>query len=427
MPVLPAPVPASAAPASAPRLSSAAPVGEAGARMTRRGGRFFVVRGSGDRVVTLPDAAGPLGVVVPRGFGHPLIATRTAAGFRAEPTGEPCAPARWASAGGIAAWLRRVPTPRGPVHAVERAVEPAENAGLWVCVRPTALDWAAVRWMDASAGHGPVAVADRWIRGVSPTARARGVRRGMSLALARRRCPELRVVAAPPQEALRERLVSVLSGDYGPVETRRGAFLLRLPHLWSGAPAGLASGERIAQRLWQALGVEVRVGIAESQADASGLARMLDPGWVGVAPAEAGGVWSASGKASGSWVRGERAAAWRGEAMPDIEGAVELCRGLAAPLGLAEDDTCLHLTLVGTRSTVRLVREVPTGCDRAALYGLIDGAVRGPLLAAGAVVAVRIRLRPAAPGGARGAMAPGPRVAATPDRARRLALIGDVR
>ncbi|MFN7147733.1 MAG: hypothetical protein ACK4YP_28445, partial [Myxococcota bacterium] len=130
-------------------------------RLARRGGRAFAPRAhAGDVRVTLPEVGGVPTVLVPRGFGHPLPARRLGAELRADPGGEPCAPARWVPTGGVAAWVRAVPPPRGPVRALEPA-RLGDGAGQWVWIRPRNLAWSALRLLSPAAGHGPVAVVDR--------------------------------------------------------------------------------------------------------------------------------------------------------------------------------------------------------------------------------------------------------------------------
>jgi hypothetical protein len=192
-------------------------------------------------------------------------------------------------------------------------------------------------------------------------------------------------------EAARDRLAAALENDFGAVERQRGAWFVRISAGNGGAGTVLGAAERLAVRLWQGVGAEVRIAVAERREDAAALARILDPGWVGCVPMGAAGAWSVRRPAAARCAWGPDRAAWRGPAVPDIDGVVELCRGLAAPL-VTDRGGVLSITLAGARGTLRVSRSVPAGCERAVLYGLIDGAVRGPLLSAGAVTDARVEL-----------------------------------
>ena len=402
-----------------PRLTPSLLGGASGARLARRGARSF--KRGGDVVVTLPHAAGPLHVLVPRGHGQPLIARRQlGGGFCAAVTGEPCAATRWTSAGAIAAWLREIPSPRGPSPALSPlgCFAPAEGVGTegtgpWVCVRVVAASWAAARRADPSVGHGTVAVAGRWVLGVSPAARARGVCRGMSLSRARSLCPGIRLV--PPAEGampseLVDEVVALLERDLGAVTRRRGAVLVRL----ASGPANERPGDRLAQaghlarRLWQALGVEVRIAVADAPEDAVALSRQLDVGWVAVVPPSANGAWHARHAAPGTWTTGRKSATWRGPLIPDLEGAATVCRDLSRALALGEGGGTVRIVAAGPGGEVRVVVPLPPGCDRATRATLVEAAVRTPLLAARGAFSVRVEATHAArPAIAPVALAPG--------------------
>lgn len=313
-----------------PRIGAAALPVQIELGLARRGGRAFSNRDqAGDVTLALPEVGGAATVLVPRGFGHPLLGRRIGADLRAEPGGEPCAPARWVPAGGIAAWLRAVPPPRGPTQAVRP--DPIGNgAGAWVCVRPAALAWSALRLVTPAAGHGPVVVADRWVRAVSPAARARGVRRGMSLPLARRACPDLVAYAPSAGLDLMAEVARRLEAWFGAVVPmpgggaagagHRGALLVRLPGAALVGPESLPAAERIARLLWQELGIEARIAVATTAPAAYGLAGFLEPGWVAVAAPMATAAWSGRAPRVAQCTTGSRRAAWQGMAAPTAPG-----------------------------------------------------------------------------------------------------------
>ncbi|MDP2307639.1 MAG: hypothetical protein Q8P18_16570, partial [Pseudomonadota bacterium] len=310
-----------------PRIGAAALPVPMELRLARRGGRAFAPRDQpGDVTLALPEVGGAATVLVPRGFGHPLFGRRVGMDLRAEPAGEPCAPARWVPAGGVAAWLRPVPPPRGPTHAI-RPEPIGDGAGAWVCVRPTALAWSTLRLVTPAAGHGPVVVADRWVRAVSPAARARGVTRGMSLPLARRHCPELVAHAPSGGLDLTAEVARRLESWFGAVTpgrgaASRGALLVRLPSTLALGVGALPAAERIARLLWQELGVEARIAVAATSDAAHGLAGFLEPGWVGVAAPMAATAWSDAAPRAAACAASSRGASWQGVAAPDLEGAV---------------------------------------------------------------------------------------------------------
>lgn len=386
-----------------PRIGAAALPVPMELRLARRGGRAFAPRDQlGDVTIALPEVGGAATVLVPRGFGHPLLGRRIGAELRAEPAGEPCAPARWVPAGGVAAWLRAVPPPRGPTHAV-RPDPVGDGAGAWVCVRPAALAWSTLRLVTPAAGHGPVVVADRWVRAVSPAARGKGVSRGMSLALARRRCPDL--VAYTPSAGLdlvaevARRLeawfgtvthASALRGGGG-----RGALLVRLPGSALPGAGALPAAERIARLLWQELGVEARIGVAPTADAAYGLAGFLEPGWVGVAAPMATAAWAGRAPRVAQCAAGSHRASWQGVAAPDLEGAVSRAGLLTAGLVRAARGGTLRLRLRGARGRADVRLRVPTGCGRVGLARLIEGVVRREGAGVGAIESLSIRTVPA--------------------------------
>ncbi len=367
--------------------------------LARRGGRAFALRGPrSDLTVALPEVGGALQVLVPRGFGHPLIASRVSGEFRADPTGEPCAPARWVAAGGIAAWAREVPPPAGPTRAI--APLSARSAdGPWICVRPAATAWAALRLREPAAGRGPVVVAARWVLGASAEARARGVCRGMSVALARRLCPGL--VVRPPVAGID--LVSEVAqrmGEwFGESLKTRGCILARLPAQGALAPGALGQAQHVARLIWQELGVEVRVAIAATPDAAKRLARWLEPGWVAVAPVKATEAWAARPAARARMLTGVHRSGWCGTPTPDLEGAVARAQALAANLSLAPSGS-LRLVLDGEKHTAARVLVIPAGCGRSGRAELVGAAVRREGMLVGNIHTIRVSVvggRPAAP------------------------------
>ncbi|MDP2312465.1 MAG: hypothetical protein Q8P41_06130 [Pseudomonadota bacterium] len=354
-------------------------------RLARRGGRAFAPRDQpGDVTIALPEVGGPATVLVPRGFGHPLFGRRVGGELRAEPAGEPCAPARWVPAGGVAAWLRAVPPPRGPTHAV-RAEPVGEATGAWMCVRPAALAWSALRLVSPAAGHGPVAVADRWVRAVSPGARARGVTRGMSLALARRRCPELIAYAPSGGLDLGAEVARRLAAWFGGVTRRPGVLLVRLSGAAMPGPEALPAAERIARLLWQELGVEARIAVGATPEAARGLAALLEPGWVAVAAPMATSAWAGRAARAARCDAGSHRASWQGAPAPDLEGAVARATMLSGGLVRAARGGVLRLRLQGARGQADARVRVPSGCGRLGLARLVEALVRREGAAVGAI------------------------------------------
>lgn len=364
----------------------------AGARLARRGARAFAVRGGGDEVlVTLPGVVGPVCVLVPRGHGWPLLARRAAGALRAVPTGEPCAPARWDVAGGLAARVRPVEPPRGPVMA-ELGPEPRQGEG-WVCVRPSDLAWSALRREDPSAGHGPVVLADRWVRAASPEAQARGVSRGMSLALARRKCPNLQVRPAVSGVRLGLEIGAWLGGELGEARRVPGGWLVRWAVEGRESSEVLAEMAGLARRIGQRFGVRVRAAAAVTEAAARGLVSALEQGHVAAAEPQATRQWEARAPRVSTWAASARRAGWEGRPWADVEGAVELVRALAGEVARAADGRTVRVVLDGEKARERIDLSVPPGLGRAGLGSLVEAHLRRPLVVTGALRGVRVLVR----------------------------------
>lgn len=333
----------------------------AAARATRWGGRCFRVPrrdrvGEEDRVITLPDAMSTEAVLVPRGHGWPLVASRVRDGWRAVPGGEPCGGGRWEDAGGIAAWIRRVELPVGPARAV--AWEGTAQGDHVLAIRLVNTAWAAVRRSDPSVGNGVVAVGKSVVRGVSPAARSVGVESGMSMRVALRRCPRLRVV--PPRQgvSLIQEVVAWLGGAMGPVVQTGGVLLVP----WSADPdpgVSLARQERLLRRLWQAFGVEANTAVAASARAASVVVRMLDRGEVAAVPSGAEDAWS--GRPARGLVAGARQGSWTGPALPDVEGILSTACALLDALGPA---ACVLRWRTGGRQVELEIPEHSRGVSR---------------------------------------------------------------
>jgi hypothetical protein len=354
-------------------------------RLARRGGRAFVARAlGGDITVTLPEVTGPAQVLVPRGFGHPLLGRVVGGQLRAEPAGEPCAPARWVPVGGVAAWLREIPMPRGPTRAIA-PVAHRPGTGPWICIHPVATQWSALRLREPAMGRGPVAVAERWVLAASPAARARGVFRGMSVRLARRRCPGL--VIRPPVAGidLVEEVERRVGQWLGVASRSRGRILARLPDGVVPGPTALAWAERLARLLWQELGVEVRTAVANTAEAAVGLAGWLEAGWAAVAAGDAGGAWAARASMRARVTAGGGNAAWQGAPTPDLEGVVARAQGLAAGLSEVSRGGVLQVRVQGERGRASLRLRVPEGCGRTGLANLVGNVVRRQAAGLGAV------------------------------------------
>lgn len=358
-------------------------------RLARRGGRAFAPRGpTGEIRVVLPEVGGAYTVLVPRGFGHPLPARRDGGALRAEQGGTACAPARWVPAGGLAAWLRAVPAPRGPVRAVPAEL-PIGADGAWIHVRVAALEWSTLRRIVPAAGHGAVAVADRWVRAVSPAARARGVSRGMSTALARRRCPGL-VLLPRPIARLESAIEASLRQWLGGVTPCGRGYLARLDGSAGSGPGALVHAERLARLLWQELGVEAKVGIAASAEAAAGLSALLEPGWVGVVAPDAEAAWASAAPAHARASAGGRRAGWHGEPLPDVQGAAARARLLSTSVHGAAKGASVRVRIEGARGTRSTRVQVPWDCGRAAFGRLVEAVVRREGALLGAIYGVRL-------------------------------------
>jgi hypothetical protein len=263
-------------------------------------------------------------------------------------------------------------------------------------VRPAALAWSAARLLSPAAGHGAVVVADRRVLGASPVARSRGIIRGMSLALARRRCPNLQVWAAA-EGALQQSVGERLGGWLGPVTGIRGGFLARLPANCGEPRAALDAAARLARLLWQELGVECRVSVAATAGAARGLAALLEPGWVGHAAASAADAWARPAPRAAASSAGESEAIWAGAAMPDIEGVAARARILSEPLARAARGGVLRVRVVGARGSRSKRVRVPAGCSPGGVTRLVEAVVRREGAALGPISSLRItRLPPRA-------------------------------
>ncbi len=366
------------------RLTPIHPAGGFGEHVSRLGGRCFLARGpggpaEGDVLVTLPAESGGRCVIVPKGMGSAVVANGVAGGWVAAGSGSTFGPARWASVGSVAAWVRSVRLPVGPNGAVGARERPIAEDGGWIVIRPVGVAWAEARRADPSAGRGAVVVLDRWVRAVSPVARACGVAVGMSAAQASARCAAVRFIQPPPRGDSWERMTDVLEVELAGV-TRSGAGFVARAGGARGA-AALALAERIAHRLWQSVGVEARIAVAGSAAEARALVAVLEPNQVAVAPHGGAPVWSVHTR-GGAWSRSARSASWRGPSLPDVEGIVALCRSIApsasGPLRLTLD--------TGNR---RHIIDVPAGPLAAAAR--VESAVRECALGVGPISAVRMR------------------------------------
>jgi hypothetical protein len=245
-----------------------------------------------------------------------------------------------------------------------------------------------------AAGHGPVAVADRWVRAVSPAARARGVARGMSLALARRHCPELVTYAPSGGVDLTAEVARRLEAWFGPVVTRRGGLFVRVSGPSAPGPDGVEVAERVARLLWQELGVESRIALAPTTEAARGLAALLEPGWVGVAAAAATAAWAGRTRSVARCAAGARRAAWRGAPLPDLEGAVARAALLTGGLRRSARGNLLRVRIAGARASADVRVRVPERCGRVGLARLVEGVLRREGAALGPIEAVALALLP---------------------------------
>lgn len=367
------------------RLTPIQPSGPFGERVARFGGRCFLTRGGygsseGDLLVTLPPVTGGRCVIVPKGMGNAVVARPVVGGWLAEGSGSALSPTRWSCVGGLAAWVRGVRLPVGPMGAFPARERPVGEGGAWMAIRPVGVMWAEARRADPSAGRGAVVVADRWVRAVSPSARACGISVGMSCAKARSLCPTVRFVSPPPRGDAWERIAEVLSAEFSEVFRTGAGFLVRAGSVRGGS--ALALGERIALRLWQSVGVESRIAVAASAAEARALAAVLDPSQVAVSPTGVAEVWG--GRCAGASIsRSTRSGNWRGPAVPDVEGVVTLCRSLAP-----SSASGLSITLDSEHGLVRL--SVPAGPLSAGAR--VESCVRENALSIGRIHGVRLRV-----------------------------------
>jgi hypothetical protein len=364
------------------------------AAILRRGGRILRGNGPGaDRLVTLPEVLGPVCVLTPRGWGWPMLARRTPAGFRALAHGEPCAPERWSVSGGAAAWMRRCVYPRGPVNAEVRSPRPVGERGGWLHLRVADLAWAARRRIAPTHGHGPVVLGARTVESLSPEARARGLHRGMPLAVARRRCPGLQVVSAPEAHgegaALAVEIGAWLEAEVGMTERVRGGWRVRWPS--ARGSAGLESAERLLRRLWQAFGVEGRAAVAGSAEAAQELVRILAPGWVAAGEAQADHAWAGAAPGRARWATGSTKSEWAGAPLVDVESVVAHARALSVSLAQAAEGGAITVRVQGERGEVQALAGVPRAAGASFAPSAVETAVRNVLLQVGAVHGLRLQ------------------------------------
>jgi hypothetical protein len=175
----------------------------------------------------------------------------------------------------------------------------------------------------------------------------------------------------------------------------------------------------VARLLWQELGVEAAVALAAHPHAARGLAALLEPGWVGVAPVAATAAWSSRPGRAARASAGARAVVWRGDALPDLEGAAARARLLAAGLLGQARGGALRVRVEGERG-VRVARvRVPEGVGRAGLGHLVESLVRRLGATLSAIRAVRLRCvdAPSARHGRDATVARGPWPASRPGEA----------
>ena len=395
------------------RLVPVVPAGRLGTEVLDRGGRCFEVRHpgaglDGDVLVALPRptaahhaGAEPHGgrqLIVPRGLGRPLLARPTltrsgSPGWVAEGSGEECSPRRWVAVGGLAARVRTVRLTLGPAAAVgslggahaaaSPASLPTSNDAPWMAVRAVSPGWVAACWRDASLGRGPVAVAGTGARAArvssaSPAARAMGVAPGMSLALARRRCPDLRVVEHATHDVVGE-LARLLGQEVGAVRAAGRALVVQLRP--GTAVQQVALAEALVVRAWQALGVHLRVAVASNPECAAHVAGLLDASQVAYVPIGAHAAWRRRARRAMS--RGGSRVRWSGEPVVDVEGIVALARAVVD----------------GAAAGGRLELRGPSGrfavrCGGGNVVAQVDAALRGrgPRLDATSMLTWRPRL-----------------------------------
>ncbi|MSQ03674.1 MAG: hypothetical protein EXR71_17610 [Myxococcales bacterium] len=310
------------------RLVPIFPASLLGDDVLMRGGRCFAVRhagtpADGEVLVAVPEVPGRQ-VLVPRGFGRPLLGRPVAGGWRVEGTGEPCGSRRWLAVGGLAARVRPYALPVGPAMAAPPLRPGPSGQGAFLAIRPVLPLLTAAARRDGRLRRGPAAVAGPRIREVSPAAATAGVVVGMSVRLARRLCPGLQVVDAGTTDPVAQ-VAALLAAEVGMVTRVRGALVVR--------PGGdrvaemLALAEAVALRVWQEVGVRLRMAFAADPVVAVRFTRLLDADSVAYLPASAGALWRRQRSAS-------RRAGWSGQ-MVDVDGIVALARAVAARAGEA--------------------------------------------------------------------------------------------
>lgn len=404
MSALPAAVP--------PRIEPLAP-GAVVPRLARRGARAFRVRaadpfGAGDLWVTLPEVAGPAVVLVPRGFGWPRPARRAAGGWRSEPAGEACSPARWDSAGGVAAWVREG-VGGGPVDRAERGVTVRDaGATASLVVSPRHLAWAAARREAPEVARGVVLVGERVVRGASPAARARGVTMGQSMAEARRRCPRATVVAPPELEPAWARLEARLRATGAEVRRERGGFVLAWPADAADPGADMDRLERLGRWIWQSEGVEVALAQAATPRAARAVAAALEAGQVALVPGQATAAWEGAAAAPARVRAGRRSAGWSGAALVDVESVVATARALGRRLDTAAAGAALRVRVTRAGGPVEATVVVPAHAGAELVGGLVEAALRGRGPAVAGATAVEVRVVGRGEAGAVATVAPPP-------------------
>ncbi|GDX78492.1 hypothetical protein LBMAG42_03030 [Deltaproteobacteria bacterium] len=330
------------------RLIPVFPSTSLGEDVLARGGRCFAVRqggavADGDVLVAVPAASGGRQVLIPRGLGRPIVARTAPGGWVVEGTGEVCGTRRWCAVGGLAARVRSYVLPRGPAVAVAPLRRPAAPGSQWLAVRIENPMLVALAGTSPTLRRGPVAVVDKRVREVSPQARAAGVAVGMSLRLAMRKCPGLRVVAPPPASAA-EAVRGLLEAEVGEVMAQRGGLAVRV----GGSSVGelMAHAEHLALRLWQELGVHVRLTIAAEPEAAMRLTRLLELDQVAFIPAAGAAVWRRRGARA-------RRGGWAGKGLVDVEGIVAMARALVDGGGAGSAVGTLRLKAAGRELAIR--------------------------------------------------------------------------
>lgn len=330
------------------RLIPVFPPTSLGEEVLARGGRCFAVRqggaaADGDVLVAVPDASGGRQVLIPRGLGRPIVARSAPGGWVVDGTGEMCGTRRWCAVGGLAARVRSYVLPRGPAMAVAPLRRPAVPGSQWLAVRLENPMLVALARANPTLRRGPVAVVAARVREVSPQARAAGVAPGMSVRLAMRKCPELRVVSPPAASAV-EAVRALLEAEVGEVVVLRGGFAVRV----AGASVGelMAHAEHLALRLWQELAVHVRLTIAAEAEAAMRLSRLLDLDQVAFIPAAGAAVWRRRGARA-------RQSGWAGKGLVDVEGIVAMARALVDAGGAVGT---LRLTAGGRELAIRCAK-----------------------------------------------------------------------